>query len=139
MLEEYGWRARPAYEVTSSPEDYRNYIQGSRGEFSCAKKSCMHLANAWMSDRTICYLASGKPAIVQHTGISRFLPDAEGLFRFHDLQEAARYLEAAEADYDHHARQARALVETHFDAVKVLEPLMSKAMALKPRRRARHG
>ena len=93
VLQERGWRVRHAYSVTSTPWDYQGYIQASQGEFSCVKPSCVRLANAWVSDRTLCYLASGKPAVVQHTGPSRFLPDAEGLFRFRDVGEAARCLE----------------------------------------------
>src|SRR5205809_465039 len=81
-MEPLGWRIREAWDVSATPERYRAYIQQSRGEFSCVKPSCVVLANAWISDRTLCYLASGKPAVVQHTGKSRLLPDAEGLFRF---------------------------------------------------------
>src|SRR5207247_417387 len=108
MLRGRGWRVRDAFEVVSSPWDYQSYIQGSRGEFSCAKPSCVRLQNSWISDRTLCYLASGKPAVVQHTGPSRFLPDAEGLFRFRSIEEAARALSDAEADPEGHRRRARA-------------------------------
>jgi hypothetical protein len=89
-LEGKGWRVRHAAAVAGTPGAYQEYIQGSRGEFSCAKPSCVRLQNAWVSDRTLCYLASGKPAVVQHTGPSRFLPDAAGLFGFRDVPEAAR-------------------------------------------------
>jgi len=133
MLNAYGWRTRPASEVSGTADEYRRYIQRSRGEFSCVKQSCIHLANAWMSDRTICYLASGKPAVIQHTGPSRFLPDAEGLFRFRNLQEAADHLAAAEADHDHHGRRARALVEEHFDAEKLMGRMLSRALSVKAR------
>ena len=91
----------------SPPWDYQRYVQASQGEFSCAKPSCVRLQNAWVSDRTLCYLASGKPAVVQHTGASRFLPDAEGLFRFRTLEEAAHALSAAQSDYERHGRLAR--------------------------------
>ena len=131
MLHANGWGARPAYEVASTPADYRRYVQSSRGEFSCAKESCMRLQNAWISDRTLCYLASGKPAVVQHTGPSRFLPDAAGLFRFHTAAEAARLLDAAEADYAGHCAMARTLVEDHFDACKVGARLLERAMDVK--------
>ena len=86
-LEQRGWRVREAHEIVATPDDYQRYIQSSRGEFSCAKPSCVRLQNAWVSDRTLCYLASGKPAVVQHTGKSRFLPDAEGLFRFSTIDK----------------------------------------------------
>ena len=131
LLEPLGWNIREAWEVSATPEQYRAYIQHSRGEFSCAKPACMTLANAWISDRTLCYLASGKPAVVQHTGRSRFLPDAAGLFRFRSLEEAARALFAAESDYERHSRLARQLAE-QFDARHVVARVLERALAVQP-------
>jgi hypothetical protein len=125
----HGWRVREASSVSERARQYRDYIQASRGEFSCAKPSCIRDAVAWISDRTLCYLASGKPAIVQHTGRSRLLPDADGLFRFRTPDEAAAALEAVEADYDHHARAARRLAETRFDAAYVVRAVLARATA----------
>jgi hypothetical protein len=127
-LEGRGWRVRHSFTVASTPWAYQNYVQGSRGELSCAKPSCVRLQNAWVSDRTLCYLASGKPAVVQHTGPSRILPDAAGLFRFRDLEEAARHLEAVAADYDRQCRLARALAEEFFDARKVARRVLEQAL-----------
>jgi hypothetical protein len=127
-LEERGWSVQDAWEITPTPWDYQRYIQDSRGEFSCVKPSCVHLQNAWISDRTLCYLASGKPAVVQHTGKSRFLPDAAGLFRFTDVDQAAQCLETAAADYERHSRLARALAEEYFDAQKVVRRILEKAL-----------
>jgi hypothetical protein len=123
-----GWRIRHAWDVSRTPGDYQRYIQASRGEFSSAKPSCVRLGSAWVSDRTLCYLASGKPAIVQHTGPSRFLPDGAGLFRFTDLRGAIRSLEAVAADYDTHARLARALVEERFEAAQVARRVLERAL-----------
>jgi hypothetical protein len=128
-LQKRGWRVRNASEVASTPWDYQHYIQGSRGEFSCVKPSCIRLQNAWISDRTLCYLASGKPAVVQHTGPSRFLPDAAGLFRFHDLKEAAHCLETVAADYEQQCKLARKLAEEYFDAQKVVGRVLEQALA----------
>lgn len=119
-LQKRGWRVRHAPEVVSTPWDYQRYIQDSYGEFSCAKPSYIRLETAWISDRTLCYLASGKPAVVQHTGSSRFLPDAAGLFRFRDLESAKRCLEKVAADYERQCNLARALAEEYFDAPKVV-------------------
>src|SRR5262249_11504230 len=127
-LEGHGWRVCHSFAVASTPWDYQKYIQNSRGEFSCVKPSCVRLQNAWVSDRTLCYLASGKPAVVQHTGPSCILPDAAGLFRFRDLQEAARCLETAAADYDNQCRLARALAEEYFDARKVVRRVLERAL-----------
>jgi hypothetical protein len=129
MLEEPGWRVQDAHAVAGTPRGYHDCIHGSRREFSCAKPSCIRLQNAWISDRTLCHLASGKPAVVQHTGPSRLLPDAEGLFRFRDIAEASRYLEAVAADYEHRCERARALAEEHFDAAKVARQVLEYALA----------
>jgi hypothetical protein len=129
MLEERGWRVREAGDVSSTPEAYRDYIQHSRGEWSAAKLSCLRFQNAWISDRTLCYLASGKPAIVEHTGPSELLPDDEGIFRFRTTNEAADALEAVESDYEHHSRAARTLAEERFDAEQVVTAVLERALA----------
>lgn len=137
-LREHGWRARPASEVSATASEYRSYIQGSRGEFSPAKATCMRFQNAWISDRTICYLASGKPAVVEHTGKSRFLPERAGLLRFHDIDEAVACLAKAESQYEEQCLLARGLAEEHFDAEIVLKRVLEKAMDLSPERGTSH-
>jgi hypothetical protein len=129
MLRERGWRVRDAHEVSSTPWEYQGYIQSSLGEFSCAKPSCIRLQNAWVSDRTICYLASGKPAVVQHTGPSRVLPDATGLFRFTNLEEAGRYLAQVMSDYGRQCKLARGVAEEYFDAKKNLKRVLETALS----------
>ena len=128
MLHKHGWRVQEAWDVTSTPWDYQRYIQDSLGEFSCVKPSCVRLQNAWISDRTLCYLASGKPVVVQHTGPSRFLPDRGGLFRFRDFDEAAQCLDAVMTDYDYQCRLARNLSEEHFNAKTVISRVLEKAL-----------
>jgi len=125
LMERNGWRVRPAWEVANTPEAYWRYIQSSRGEFSCAKPSCMRLQNAWVSDRTLCYLASGRPAVVQDTGPSAFLPRDMGMVRFSTLDEAAAGLEAVASNYATHSRAARDLAEAYFDARSVAERILS--------------
>ena len=116
-------------EVAGSPEAYQRYIQRSRGEFSCAKASCLEFQNAWISDRTLCYLASGKPAVVQHTGASSILPHGEGMFRFSSVDDAARALEEINLDYERHCHAARGIAETHFDSQRVLEGVLNAALS----------
>lgn len=127
-LEENGWRVRDSAQVAGSPSRYRDYVQASRGEFSCAKPSYVRLQNAWVSDRTLCYLASAKPAIVQHTGPSRFLPDADGLLRFRDPTEAVQLLDLVASHYDEQAAAARELAEKYFDARKVAAGVLDRVL-----------
>ena len=127
-LQCHGWRVRHSREAAGNPDRYQAYIQGSRGEFSCAKPSCAKFQNAWVSDRTLCYLASGKPVVVQDTGPSSFLPNGRGMFRFATAEQAARALAAINEDYEGHCRAARELVETHFDAAQVAGEILQTAL-----------
>src|SRR5262245_1534624 len=127
-MRDHGWRIRHSLEVARTPEMYQSYVQRSRGEFSCVKPSCLHFQNAWVSDRSLCYLASGKPVVVQNTGLSSYLPSGEGMFRFNTVQEAADALEVVNADYERNCRVARAIAETHFDARRVAERVLNLAL-----------
>lgn len=129
MLSDHGWSVRDAWKTCGGPERYRDYVRRSRAELSATKRSCRVLANAWVSDRTLCYLASGRPAVVEYTGPSRILPDADGLLRFRDADEAAAAIRAIEADPEHHSRRARELAEAHFDGERVLRSVLERALA----------
>ena len=118
------WLVRNAYEVAYSPEAYHSYIQNSRGEFSCVKPSCLKFQNAWISDRTICYLASGKPVIIQDTGPSNFLPEGEGMFRFSTLEEAVNAFNVINSNYEKHCRAARNIAEAYFDAKEITKMIL---------------
>jgi hypothetical protein len=128
LMQRHGWRIRRSPEVAGTPQCYRAYIQGSRGEFSCAKPSCMKFQSAWVSDRTLCYLASGKPVVVQDTGPSRHLPNGEGMFRFTTPEQAVAALAAVQADYGRHCRAARALAEAQFDATRVASRILEAGL-----------
>lgn len=128
LFERRGWRVRRSQDVARTPEQYRGYIQLSRGEFSAAKPSCMQFQNAWISDRTLCYLASGRPAVVEDTGPSAFLPNGEGLFRFTTVAQAATALEVVNADYARHSRAARALAEEWFDGTRTMRELLAATL-----------
>ena len=127
-LEGRGWRIHHSREVAATPEMYRAYIQRSRGEFSCAKRSCMELQNAWVSDRTLCYLASGKPVVLQDTGPSSFLTNGEGMFRFSTAEQAARAFDVINGDYEKHSRAARRIAERFFDAKQVGKEILCQAL-----------
>jgi len=127
-LERRGWCIQHSREVAATPEAYQAYIQQSRGEFSCAKPSCIKFQNGWVSDRTLCYLASGKPVVVQDTGPSSVLPNCQGMFRFTTAQQAAEAFKTINADYERHCHAARKLAETHFDAKQVAAKILSHAL-----------
>ncbi|MDE1171664.1 MAG: hypothetical protein PW734_10745 [Verrucomicrobium sp.] len=135
LMEAKGWRIQHSHEVAGSPEAYQRYIQRSYGEFSAAKPSCLHFNAAWMSDRTLCYLASGKPAVVQYTGPSSYLPSrtGDGLWRYETLEEAAAAVEAISADYAAQSRKARELAEAYFDSRTVAGKVVETALSVPAR------
>jgi hypothetical protein len=127
-MERHGWRLRNSLEVSRTPEMYRSYIQRSRGEISCVKPSYVKLQNGWISDRSLCYLASGKPVVVQRTGLSSYLPSSEGILQFSSPAEAAQALATVNADYERHCRSAREIAETYFDARRTAEKILDVAL-----------
>ena len=88
----------------------------------------MRFQNAWISDRTLCYLASGKPAVVEDTGPSSYVPDGEGLHRFSTPAEAAAAIDAVNAAYDRNCHAAREIAEAYFDATEVARFIVETAL-----------
>jgi hypothetical protein len=126
-LEANGWRVRDAADVSSSPEDYRQYIVASRGEFSVAKDMNVRLRSGWIGDRSPTYLAAGRPVILQDTGFSNVLPTGQGLLAFTGPDDAAAAVEAVTADYEKHSRAARELAQEYFAHDVVLPRLLADA------------
>jgi hypothetical protein len=119
-LLEHGWHLVDPAKVAGDPERFRSYIQRSGGEFSVAQGIYVETSSGWFSDRTVGYLASGKPVLVQDTGFSRNLPTGEGLVTFTNLREAADGAMRIAESYTSHARVARQLAEEYFDSDRVL-------------------
>jgi hypothetical protein len=111
--------------VAHTPAGYQRFIQGSKAEFGIAKGGYVAARCGWFSDRSVCYLASGRPVIVQETGFGRFLPVGAGLFAFETIDEVLAGIEALNGDYDRHARAARSVAEEYLDSDKVLGRLLN--------------
>ena len=128
-LQDHGWGVVDAHERAGNPAAFRRYVQGSAAEISVAQPVYVETRSGWFSDRTARYLAAGKPVLVQDTGFGRLLPVGEGLVAFDGLDDAAASADAIAADYDAHARAARAIAEEHFDSDRVLERFLACAIA----------
>jgi hypothetical protein len=122
-----GWSVRDSDTVSATLGDYQCYVEGSRGEFSVAKNAYVATGSGWFSCRSACYLAAGRPVVVQDTGFSELLDTGTGLVPFSDLNGAASALTAIERDYDEHSQAARAIAEEQFDAAVVLGELLERA------------
>ena len=128
-LASLGWRIADPLMVAGTLDEYQRYLRASLAEFSCAKPAYRLLGSTWISDRTVCYLASGRAAVVEHTGASRELPDDHGLFRFRNPEEAEIALRKVRADPAAQGEAARALAEEHFDAPAVVGRVLERALA----------
>jgi hypothetical protein len=115
-----GWKLVSPFEATRTPERYQQYLADSRAEFSVAKHAYVTTFSGWFSERSACYLASGRPVLVQDTGYTRWLPSGTGVVPFSTDKEAISGVEDIGARYDEHCRAARAIAEEYFNAERIL-------------------
>lgn len=125
-LDENGWELADPARVAATPDDYRRFVSGSKGELGFAKAGYVDSGSGWFSDRSACYLAAGRPVVAHDTGFSEHLPVGDGLLAFDTAAEAAAAIDETCADYGRHRRAARAIAEAHFDSDVVLTKLLAE-------------
>lgn len=123
LFQENGWILTDPT-VLQDLQDYQTYIGQSRGEFSVAHNRYVEFTTGWFSDRSALYLASGKPVLVQSTGLEGHLPTGKGLLTFTNKEEAAAGIESINHDYASHCRAARQIAEEYFDSNGVLANIL---------------
>ena len=129
MIEGAGWRITDPAHVAGGTVAFQNFVRGSGAEFSVAQGVYVHTRSGWFSDRTAEYLASGRPALVQDTGFSRYLPSAKGLVAFSTPEEAAHAARDIVGNYAAHCRAAHEIAEEFFDSSKVLGKFIANIAA----------
>jgi hypothetical protein len=125
-LRQHGWQLADPVAVAGTPARYADFVRGSKGEIGIAKEGYVESRGGWFSDRSACYLASGRPVVAQDTGYPRYLPTGAGLVSFATTEEAAAALDAVSGDYERHAHAARLLAEDLFDSRTVLPRLLDR-------------
>lgn len=130
-LRENGWELLDPDAVAGTPGDYAEFVRSSKAELGVAKSGYVASRSGWFSDRSACYLASGRPVVAEDTGFSATLPSGEGLLAFTGVDEAAAAVAEVEADPGRHGRAARQLAEEHLDSRKVLPRLLERLAAAK--------
>jgi hypothetical protein len=126
-LVDYGWRLVEPRSAVGDLYSYRRFVQGSRAEFCVAQGVYVETQSGWFSDRTVRYLASGKPALIQDTGLRGLYPTGTGLVPFTTLEEAVEGAASIGREYEAHAEAARTLAERFFDADVVLPRFLDEA------------
>jgi glycosyltransferase involved in cell wall biosynthesis len=122
-----GWALVDPDATSRGIDGYRDFIRGSRGEFTVAKDIYVRPRSGWFSDRSVCYLAAGRPVVTQDTGFGRFVPTGAGLFAYDDMAGAVAALAQINADYPRHAAAARDVAREYFGADRVLRRLLADA------------
>ena len=106
---------------------YADFIRASRGEFTVAKDIYVRPNSGWFSDRSVCYLAAGRPVVTMQTGFSKFYPVGAGLFGFSTMDEVLAALDAIAGDYAAHSKAARELAMEYFASDRVVSRLLAEA------------
>ncbi len=123
-LAENGWHLVDPEQVAGTPADYQAFIHGSKAEFGIAKSGYVEARCGWFSDRSVCYLASGRPVLAQDTGLDGILPTGTGLLTFATEDDVIAGIEEINGDYRRHATSARRLAEDYFASDRVLKRLL---------------
>jgi hypothetical protein len=126
-LRAHGWRVVDPRRRVPDPRSFDRYIFASDAEWSAAQGVYVATNSGWFSDRTVRYLAAGKPAVVQDTGFTRTFPAGDGLIAFRTLEEAVRGVDVIQRDPERHQRAARALAAEYFDSSQVVGRLLDDA------------
>jgi hypothetical protein len=119
ILTQNGWIIQDPLLLSTDPWKYRDYIASSYGEFTVAKQMNIELRSGWFSDRSACYLASGRPVITQDTGFGSIIPTGHGLFAFNTVEDILGAVDSINTDYQKHSDAARAIAENYFKAEAV--------------------
>ena len=129
-LEESGWTLEDPLIVAGDPDAYRDFVAGSHSELMVAKALYTDTRSGWLSDRSACYLASGRPVLASDTGFEAAVPAGDGLLSFETLEEAVAAAELVGSTAKRvHDRAARELAEAYFDSARVLPRLLDSAAA----------
>ena len=124
-LRDNGWRLVDPLDVVGGPEDYRAFIATSKAEIMIPKDMYVRTNSGLLSDRSVYYLATGRPVLALDTGLSGLYPTGAGLLTFTTLQEAQAGVAVIGGDYERHCRAARELAVEQFDSDRVLGRLIA--------------
>jgi hypothetical protein len=126
-LTQHGWQLVDPLTVTGTIWAYQKFIARSRADFGIAKHAYVASRCGWFSDRSICYLAAGRPVLHQDTGFTDWLPAGEGVLAFSDMASAVEALRCLNTDFQRHVRAARRVAEQYFEASTVIGKMLDDA------------
>ncbi len=120
-----GWRVVDPHRIAGTPQHYQEYIRGSRAEIQCPKPIFRELNTGWFSDRSVSYLALGRPVLAEDTGFRRHIPVGRGILTFRDGEEARAAVAEIDGNYALHSRGARELARDLFNSERQLGAMLA--------------
>jgi hypothetical protein len=127
LFERNGWRIVEPLAMAGTTDSYRRYLQTSRAEILCCKPIFKDLRTGWVSDRSVAYMASGRPVLAEDCGFGEHLPTGRGMLSFSSVEEAAARVADIDANYRVHSSAARELAENYFGA-RCLEDILRASL-----------
>ena len=128
-MTQHGWEVVPGEVASKTPQSYRDFIQRSRAEFCVPKHSYVAMWTGWVSDRSVCYLASGRPVLMEETGVSERLPTGLGFLTFKDFDEAVALAREIQDQFEWHSQAARITAQKVFSTNNILPKLIADALS----------
>lgn len=124
---ERGWMIVEPDKVIPDHQSYHQFIIDSKAEWSVAKNGYVAGNTGWFSCRTACYLAAGRPAVVQDTRWSRYLSSGTGVHAYTTYEDALDGIQKITANYEAECQAAQAFAAEHFEAKKVCAKILEDA------------
>src|SRR3954447_11051859 len=78
LLRDHGWALENPIAASRTTADYHRFLARRAGEIGFAKHGYVEARSGWFSERSCCYLASGRPVVAQDTGWSEWLAARAG-------------------------------------------------------------
>jgi len=119
-----GWQLISSAEVCRDVDSYLRFIAGSRGEIGVAKGGYVVSRGGWISDRSVIYLALGRPVVLQDTGWPEVVTPRAGLLPFENVSGAAKCVAEVEKNLDEQSAGARRMADEVFAPASALKPLL---------------
>jgi hypothetical protein len=124
LLHRKGWHICDPRPMTNDLNAYERFIERSKAEFSLAKHAYVVTRSGWFSERSVAYLASGRPVVLQDTAFSAWLKAEQGVRAFSTPNEAIDGIREIDHDYGIHCKAARQVAAENFDSDRVLMNLL---------------
>jgi hypothetical protein len=126
IVKKDGWIWHDGAAMSRTPQSYAKFIEDSLAEWSIAKNVYVGTRSGWFSCRTACYLAAARPAVVQETGWSKFIPSGSGVIAFETLDETIAAIKQIIAQPQKHRQAAYEIAREYLTPRKVLAPMLEQ-------------